>query len=150
MGYVLTTPVLHDGPSNPLYKTVSVQLGAWFSNYFTNPLLLLVPLANPIFALLAILLARKPLAAFICSAICIGSIIGTVGVSMFPFILPSSTYPDHSLMVWDSSSSQLTLFIMLIATVVFLPLVLAYTAWVYRVLRGKINEDVISNSDHVY
>ena len=38
---------------------------------------------------------------------------------MFPFILPSSRNPNASLTVWDSSSSHLTLFIMLIVTVIF-------------------------------
>jgi len=57
---------------------------------------------------------------------------------LFPFLLPSSTQPDHSLTVWDASSSPTTLMIMLWAVIVFLPLVLAYTAWVFRVLRGRI------------
>ena len=70
---------------------------------------------------------------------------------MFPFILPSSTNPDHSLLVWDSSSSQLTLMIMLVCTIIFLPIVLTYTAWVYRVLSGKINEKtIINNQDTAY
>ena len=56
---------------------------------------------------------------------------------MFPFILPSSTIPDHSLTVWDASSTQNTLWIMLLATIVLLPIILAYTAWVYRRARGK-------------
>ncbi len=70
----------------------------------------------------------------------------TVGVSMFPFILPSSTDPDSSLTVWDASSSQLTLFIMLIATLIFLPLILAYTRWVYYVLRGKVTVEEVQNN----
>jgi cytochrome d ubiquinol oxidase subunit II len=53
--------------------------------------------------------------------------------------MPSSTNPSESLTVWDASSSAKTLLIMLIAVVVFLPLVLLYTTWVYRVLRGKIS-----------
>ena len=58
---------------------------------------------------------------------------------------------EQSLMVWDSSSSQLTLLIMLSATVLFLPIILIYTAWVYRVLRGKITEQTIhDNLDTAY
>ena len=96
-------------------------------------------------------MAQKAGLAFIFSGLSVGCLIATVGVSMFPFILPSSTDPKHSLMVWDSSSSQTTLFIMLIATVIFLPIVLAYTAWVYRVLRGKVTEKTITeNQDTAY
>jgi hypothetical protein len=51
-------------------------------------------------------------------------IIATVGLSMFPFILPSSIDPHSSLTVWNASSSHTTLFIMLIVTIIFLPIVL--------------------------
>jgi cytochrome bd ubiquinol oxidase subunit II len=145
-GYSLTSILLHDGPSNPLYKTVVRQAGAWFLNYQAMPLAIIVPLLGIAGAFLALLTAKKPSLAFICSAFSIIGIIATVGISMFPFILPSSTNPEQSLMVWDSSSSQLTLFIMLIATVIFLPLVLIYTAWVYRVLRGKVTVETIKNN----
>ena len=149
-GYVLKSVMHHDGPSNPLYKEVSTQIGAWFTNYKEMPISLLVPVLSITFAWLAIILADKVLLAFTLSSLSVGSLITTVGVSMFPFILPSSIHPEHSLMVWDSSSSQLTLFIMLIATVIFLPIVLAYTAWVYRVLRGKVNETTIKNQPNSY
>jgi cytochrome d ubiquinol oxidase subunit II len=56
------------------------------------------------------------------SAAAIKGIIATVGLSMFPFILPSSIDPRSSLTVWNASSSHLTLFIMLIVTCVFLPM----------------------------
>ena len=65
-------------------------------------------------------------------------VIATAGLSAFPFLLPSSLDPNASLTVWDSSSSRSTLLFMLIAVVVFLPIVLAYTAFVYRVLRGRV------------
>lgn len=149
-GYVLKSMMQHSGPSNPLYKEVDTQIGAWFTNYKEMPTALLVPLLSITFAWLAIVLADKVLLAFTLSSLSVGSLIATVGVSMFPFILPSSTHPKHSLMVWDSSSSQMTLFIMLIATVLFLPIVLAYTAWVYRVLRGKVNEKTIKEQINSY
>ncbi|KTD63458.1 cytochrome d ubiquinol oxidase subunit II [Legionella shakespearei] len=149
-GYILKNVMPHDGPSNPLYKEAGIQASAWFINYKTVPITLLVPLLSVICALLAILLINKTLIAFVFSSLSVGSLIATVGVSMFPFILPSSTHPAHSLTVWDSSSSQLTLLIMLIATVIFLPVILAYTAWVYRVLRGKVNEKTISEQHASY
>jgi cytochrome d ubiquinol oxidase subunit II len=150
-GYTLTSVILHDGPSNPLHKTVVRQALAWFANYQIMPITLLAPTIGLMGAVLAICLAKHVKIAFLCSASSVVGIISTVGISMFPFILPSSTSPEQSLMVWDSSSSQLTLFIMLTATVIFLPMILIYTAWVYRVLRGKVTEQTIhDNQDTAY
>lgn len=145
-GYTLTNNVPHDGPSNPLYKTVAQQANAWFNNYRNFPIILSVPIIGIVAALFTTLTARCTKLAFVSSALSIIGIIATVGVSMFPFILPSSSNPEQSLLVWDSSSSQLTLFIMLIAVIVFMPVVLAYTAWVYRVLRGKVTADTITKN----
>ena len=73
------------------------------------------------------------------------------GFSLFPFMMPSSTHPYQSLTVWDASSSEMTLSLMLVATVFFLPIIFAYTAWVYSVLRGVITETAIqSGNDHYY
>ncbi len=59
--------------------------------------------------------------------------------------------PRASLTVWDSSSSHLTLFIMLVVTVVFIPLIVAYTSWVYHVLWGKVDADAIRDErGHAY
>jgi cytochrome d ubiquinol oxidase subunit II len=141
----------HDGPSNPLYKEVFIQAGAWFANYSAYPITMLVPGLSIISALFAIIFARKSVLAFLFSALSVGCLIATVGVSMFPFILPSSTNPKFSLLVWDSSSSHLTLFIMLVVTVIFLPIVVTYTAWVYKVLSGKVTEKtIIENKDSAY
>lgn len=149
-GYTLVNAMPHDGPSNPLYKDAMAGVQAWFANYKAFPLTLLVPATGFLGALFCLLLARTaPALSFIVSALSLAGIIGTVGVSMFPFILPSSTMPAHSLVVWDSSSSQTTLMIMLVATLIFLPIVLAYTAWVYRVLRGKINLKTLTQLDDV-
>lgn len=144
-GYALTAAVPHDGPSNPLYKEVTRSMGAWFSNYHQTPLTMLAPIFGSIAPMFALLLARQATLAFVFSSIAVMGIVATVGVSMFPFILPSSSNPAQSLLVWDSSSSQLTLFIMLIATLILFPIILAYTAWVYRVLRGKVTADTILN-----
>lgn len=150
-GYTLLTPMLHNGPSNPLYKMVLRQPHAWFANYFAWPVLAIVPGLGILMPCLASLLVKRlPALAFVLSGTSLAAMIATVGLSMYPFILPSSTHPGHSLTVWDSSSSALTLFIMLIATLIFFPIVLAYTAWVYRVLRGKVTEASIRRDEHAY
>ncbi len=149
-GYVITSQLAHDGPSNPLSKFVARQAGAWLSNYRAFPWTIL----SPIIALSALgitprLLSRgRPGVAFIASGSGIAAIIATAGLSLFPFMLPSSLEPGASLTVWDASSSHLTLKIMLFATAIFLPLILLYTAWVYRVLRGPITAAFIESHEH--
>ena len=73
-------------------------------------------------------------------------IIATVGLAMFPILLPSSSNPSHSLAVFDASSSRATLRNMLIATAIFMPMILAYTGWVYRVLWGKVGEKSVEKA----
>ncbi|HYP85116.1 cytochrome d ubiquinol oxidase subunit II [Variovorax sp.] len=152
-GYRITSEVITTGPSNPLAKTVEAHAGAWFANYASYPALYLVPLVGLAGAALAwvLLLARKPLLALIMSGLGIAGIVLSVGVSMFPMILPSSIDPRVSLTVWDSSSSHMTLFIMLVCVIIFLPIILAYTSWVYSILRGKVNaDDIAQGRDHAY
>ena len=148
-GYQLNSILAHDGPSNPMNKLVIQEIGAWFFNYHLMPISLLLPIMGLLAALLAAITARRASIAFVFSGLSVAGIISTVGVGMFPFILPSSSHPEQSLLVWDSSSSHLTLFIMLIATVIFLPLVLAYTTWVYRVLRGKVTPKTLKDNQDV-
>ncbi|MDN4588088.1 cytochrome d ubiquinol oxidase subunit II [Xenophilus aerolatus] len=152
-GYQVTSPVVSTGPSNPLLKTVGLQAGAWFANYAAHPALWVVPalgVAGPLLAALG-LAARRELLALLASGAGIAGIVLSVGVSMFPFILPSSIDPRASLTVWDSSSSHLTLFIMLVCVLIFLPIILAYTSWVYAVLRGKVDPRAIEDErTHAY
>jgi cytochrome bd ubiquinol oxidase subunit II len=146
-GYAITTAIATDGPSNPLTKTVVRQAGQWLVNYAAHPWMVAAPvlgLAGPALAFHANHKSRHGLA-FIASALGICGIIATAGVSMFPFLLPSNVAPSASLTVWDASSSQLTLFVMLVATVVFLPIVLVYTAIVFRALRGVVTASLVQN-----
>jgi cytochrome d ubiquinol oxidase subunit II len=140
------------GPSNPLNKTVVVERGAWRANYGTYPWMLAAPmlaLLGSVVAWLALTLRAK-LAGFIGSSLAIFGIIATAGVSLFPFLLPSSLDPGSSLTVWDASSSHLTLFAMLVATLIFLPLIIAYTSWVYRVMRGPVTTASLGRNPNAY
>ncbi|AFT71316.1 Putative transmembrane cytochrome bd-II oxidase subunit II [Alloalcanivorax dieselolei B5] len=145
-GYRIVTAMDPQGPSNPLRKEVVSEAGIWLNNYRAQPVLWLVPLAGFAGAALALmgLFWRVGALSFLGSKLSVAAIITTVGVSMFPVILPSSTDPGHSLTVWDSSSSHYTLGVMLFATVVFLPIILLYTAWVYKVLWGKVRESDVN------
>ena len=140
-----------NGPSNPLHKTIVAASGTttWFSNYEAFPWMMLLPLLGFVGAIGGLLFStHSPIKGFIATATSLLGIISTVGVSMFQFILLSSTNPSHSLMVWDASSSHLTLFIMLIATVIFMPNILSYTAWVYQVMAGKVTAKDIKQHSH--
>jgi cytochrome d ubiquinol oxidase subunit II len=151
--YQLVPPVVREGPSNPLLKTVQVIEGAWLHNFQQIPLFLSAPCLAYGGILFSSLFSyyRKDGWSFFCNCLSIIGIIATVGFSLFPILLPSTSNPFHSLTVWDASSSRLTLFIMLLATVIFMPMVLAYTAWAYRVLRGKVTaEDVQSKTEELY
>jgi cytochrome d oxidase, subunit II (cydB) len=151
-GYRITGNSDPLGPSSPLLKTVVVEHGAWFANYATYPWMWIAPALGFIGALGAFitLKAKGEVTALLSSTISIFGIISTVGLAMFPFILPSSLDPRSSLTAWDASSSHMTLFIMLVVTIIFLPIVLAYTTWVYHVLWGKVDEKMIEDGDHSY
>ena len=151
MGYRLDGVVEVNGPSNPLLVKAVQQQGAWVDNYSRYPWMLLAPLLGVIGPLLAVvgIRARNHILVFGGSSLGTLGIIATVGLSMFPFILPSSIDPQSSLTVWNASSSHLTLWIMLIVTLIFLPIVLLYTAWVFKVLFGRVTmEDVRTNPDY--
>jgi cytochrome bd ubiquinol oxidase subunit II len=152
-GYAITGTVAANGPSNPLLKTVARVPGQWIANYRTYAFMMLAPvigIAGPLATHILVKMGKTGLS-FVTSALGIFGIIATAGVSLFPFLMPSSLMPNASLTVWDASSSQLTLFVMLICTLIFLPIVLVYTSFVFRVLRGAVSERQIeSGSGHFY
>lgn len=151
-GYQVVAGVDPAGFSNPLHKHVVPLLGAWMQNYHLYPVTMLLPALGFIGAFGVLLSARLGggKLAFICSSLAIVGVIGTVGVSIFPFLLPSSVNLSASLLVWDASSSQLTLMMMLAAVIIFLPIVLLYTSWVYYVLRGKVTPRRIDQERGAY
>jgi cytochrome bd ubiquinol oxidase subunit II len=140
------------GPSNPLRSTTVPLAGGWLANYAAAPATLLAPLAGfagPLLALIGIR-ARRRWLAFGGSSLATIGIIATVGVSMFPFVLPSSIDAHSSLTVWNASSSATTLGIMLFVTVVLLPVVLVYTAWALNVMRGTVTSREIGVNPDLY
>jgi len=152
-GYAITSAIVTDGPSNPLLKTVTQVRGQWFANFYTYKWMMLAPALAILGPLLTIALTAGKRAglAFVTSATGILGVISTAGVSMFPFLMPSDIMPQASLTVWDATSSQLTLFVMLIATLIFLPIVLTYTGFVFRVLRGPVTaKQIEGNSSNLY
>jgi cytochrome d ubiquinol oxidase subunit II len=149
-GYRIVSMLPANVASIPLDKTVEKAAGAWLNNYRNYPVLWLAPFFGIAGALLAIAasFAKKAIAAFIASSVMLAAVIFTAGIAMFPFIMPSSSDPGSSLTIWDAVSSHMTLQIMFWVVLVFLPVVLVYTSWVYRVLRGKITVETVRANDH--
>ncbi|AHL34450.1 cytochrome d ubiquinol oxidase subunit 2 [Pseudomonas brassicacearum] len=149
-GYRITSVVDTAGLPDILSKSVVREPGAWMANYGHYPLLWLLPalgLAGAVCAAM-LLMMRRTLAAFVASSLAVIGVISTAGVSMFPFIMPSSTMPAASLTVWDSVSSHLSLAIMFWATLIFMPMIVIYTSWAYRVMRGKVTVAQIKANEH--
>jgi cytochrome d ubiquinol oxidase subunit II len=140
------------GPSNPLGKKVLLVTGAWLTHYRVHGWLWLLPLAGVLGAAASWMWlgARRAGRAFLASCVSVAATILTAGVALFPFLMPSSTHPSHGLTVWDASSSAYTLGVMLVAVAVLLPVILAYTAWVYHVLRGRITLEEIRRHTGLY
>jgi cytochrome bd ubiquinol oxidase subunit II len=151
-GHVLVSAVAGEAPSNPLLKQVVVQ-GTWFGGFAAqHASFWLAPAAAVLSAAAVVVLSASPRyrMAFVASALTIAATILSAGFALFPFLLPSSLDPNSSLTVWDASSSKSTLGLMLLSTVVLLPVVLAYTAWVYSVLRGRVSLEHVRRSHGMY
>lgn len=152
IGYRMVGEANVAGPSNPRLTETIAASGAWLDNYGHYPLLIALPvlgLLGPILAWLGIR-ARSDTLLFAGSSAAVVGIIGSVGASMFPYILPSAIDPRSSLTVWNASSSHSTLFIMLVVTGIFLPLVLLYTSWAYKVMFGRVSEEEVRLNPDFY
>lgn len=152
-GYRITSPINTNIVANLLAKTVTKESGLWLANYGTYPGLLLSPLLAIACTGLVVFLSAKRYTgwAFLTSCIVVVCVIVTGAGSMFPFLIPSSISPTSSLTVWDASASRYTLHILFLATVLMMPVVIAYTTWVYRVMRGKVTvEDIQKNKNVLY
>ncbi|MEI2680442.1 cytochrome d ubiquinol oxidase subunit II [Erwinia sp. OLMDLW33] len=152
-GYVVTSVLDHNGPSNPLVKEVSQQAGAWMVNFNNAPILWTIPALGVVLPLLTIMCSRleKGAWAFVFSSLTMACVILTVGVAMFPFVMPSSTVPNVSLTMWDATSTLLTLKVMTVAAIIFVPIILAYTTWCYYKMFGRLTKEHIEgNSNSLY
>lgn len=151
-GYKIVQAPSPAAAQTPLHQVVEQVPGALLANFHSYPVLWLAPLlglAGLILGLLA-LLARRSLIGWWLGAIAWIGVIATAGFAMFPFLMPSSTQPSHSLTVWNSGSSELTLLWMLGFTIIFMPLILMYTSWAFWVMRGKVDPEEVKSSHHAF
>lgn len=152
-GFVFTAPVNPAMPASPMHgQHVAMVTGGWLHNYVAHPALWLLPLlglASMVGGTLAIRMNRAVLAWWVGLGSWIGTI-GTVAAAMFPFFMPSTTAPDQSLTIWNSSASAYGLTCMLVVALIFVPIILCYTSWCYYVMRGKVRTADIVNDSHSY
>ncbi|MFS7161953.1 cytochrome d ubiquinol oxidase subunit II [Serratia proteamaculans] len=149
-GYVITSTLNTMAESNPMRKEVAHQAGAWLINFNKYPLLWALPALGVVLPLFTVLFSRmsKDALAFVTSSLTIACVILTAGVTMFPFVMPSSTVPNISLTMWDATSSLLTLQVMTVVAAIFVPIVLAYTSWSYYKMFGRLDKNFIENNKH--
>ncbi|MGC7560330.1 cytochrome d ubiquinol oxidase subunit II [Pasteurella sp. PK-2025] len=152
-GFVVTSVIDHYAPSTPFGKQVSVETGAWFNNYKETPVLWIFPLLVVGGTLLNILASKANRSgfAFLFSSLTMAGVILTAGVAMFPFVMPSISHPELSLLMWDSTSSKLTLTLMLGFTLVLVVFLLSYTIWAYWKMFGRLDSKFIEeNKNSLY
>ncbi|AOF52513.1 cytochrome d ubiquinol oxidase subunit II [Rodentibacter caecimuris] len=152
-GYVVTSTIDHFAPSSPMGKEVAVETGAWFRNFNEMPILWIFPALAVVSALLNVIFSKANRCgfAFLFSSLTMAGVIITAAVSMFPFVMPSSSHPEQSLLMWDATSSELTLTWMLFLALVFVVISLAYTVWSYFKMFGRLDEGFVEeNTNSLY
>lgn len=151
-GYRLVHAPTPGVAQTPLQQTVELVDGAWFDNFHAHPVLWMVPMLGYIGMVLGLFAIRggRSTLAWWCGALAWIGVIGTSGVSLFPFLMPSSSDPSQSLTLWNAVSSRNTLIWMSGWTAVFMPAILAYTSWAFYVMRGKVKAQHVESDPHAY
>lgn len=148
-GYIVTSVLDHFAPSSPASgKEVAVEVGAWFKNFNETPALWAFPALAIVGALLNVIASKANRCgfAFFFSVLTMAGVIITAAVSMFPFVMPSSTHPAQSLLMWDATSSELTLTLMFYLALVFVSISLLYTIWSYYKMFGRLDESFVEDN----
>ncbi len=129
-----------------IFLVASFFTTSLYANYLANPLLFAVILLTVValFGIRVFLAKKAFFKAWFASAVTIvgATFYGVIG--LFPNMFPSSMNPAWSLTAHNASSTQLTLTIMLVVVVIFVPIVLAYQAWAYNLFKTKVtSEDLV-------
>ncbi|WP_324044674.1 cytochrome d ubiquinol oxidase subunit II [Aeromonas caviae] len=139
-----------NGALTPLMKEVAAVPAGWLGNFAAHPGLWAVPASGLLLPLVCALASAsgRPRLAITASGGACAAMMLTVAIALFPFVLPSSLDPASSLTLWDGTSSERTLFIMLGIVAVLMPVNIGYTLWVYRVVRGKVSTEQVRQHGH--
>jgi cytochrome d ubiquinol oxidase subunit II len=126
-----------------IFLAASIFATPLYSNYLNNPILFAVILIT-VLALLGIkffLVKQAYFKAWFSSALTIvgATFYGVIG--LYPNMFPSNIDAAYSLTAHNSASSPLTLKIMLVVVIIFVPIVLAYQIWSYNLFKGKVTKE---------
>lgn len=105
-----------------------------------HPQLILVPLCGlgSIIAIPLLLKIRRIVLSFFASTLSIILMMATFGISVFPNLVFQLGDNGKSLKISNASSSEKTLFIMLVIALIGMPLVIIYTIYLYRIFHRTI------------
>jgi len=123
-----------------------------FDNYLSFPALFAL-LLIAVAALLSIIVFYKKehlFAAFISSCVTIVFVCFTGVAGLFPNLIPSSLDVNYSMTIYNSSSSFLTLAIMTAVALIFVPIVIAYKIWVYRLFSKPVTINEVLADTKLY
>ncbi len=126
-----------------VFLLLSAKTTNLYQNYLSNPLLFIVILAT-VAGLLGVKLFLTKQAyfkAWLSSALTIAGATFYGVIGLFPNLLPSNINAEYSLSAFNASSSPLTLKIMLMVVLLFIPVVLVYQIWTYTMFTGKVTQE---------
>ena len=129
-----------------LTMSTLVYLPQTAEKFRLHPLLFIVPLLT----ILTIINTRRLLEkrvffkAFLSSALTSALLLITVSITLFPNIVLSTIDPAFNITIYNGASSQKSLGIMLTVAAIGVPLLAAYTIFVFWTFRGKVKMDETS------
>jgi cytochrome d ubiquinol oxidase subunit II len=114
-------------------------------NFKANPAAWVGPVlaANALFFGFRAILMGQQFRAFVCSSLTIAFMAITAGTALYPNLVPA-VERARSLTVDNAHSSELTMQVMLVVALLGMPIVLAYTAFIYWKFKGKVRLDEAS------
>jgi cytochrome d ubiquinol oxidase subunit II len=120
-----------------------------YANYLNNPILFIIPLL----AVVALLVTRVFIGkrewwkAWFASCLTIVAAVMFGVVGLYPNLYPSSLDKAYSLTAFNAASSPLTLKIMLVVALIFVPVVIAYQAWAYHTFKDKVTDEFLASEE---
>lgn len=135
-----------------IFLTATAKATTLYHNYLKNPVLFLVPaIAVAALILTGIFSSRGSSSkAFFASSLTVLGITFTGIGGLYPNLIPSSLDPAYSLTIFNSSSSPYTLKIMTVVALIFVPIVIAYQLWIYRIFSDTVTSKDVSETGGLY
>ena len=110
------------------------------ANYFSSMTLVIFPAIALVAMVASWWLVRKQqfFKAFLCSSAMIALLLFSGAISLYPNLLVSTLDAAYNLTIFNGAAAPNSLLTMLIIALIGMPFVLAYTAGVYYIFRGKV------------